>query len=91
MLAMPFPPGARNEKAPARFLSGRTSAMIEACVKGGRVVNAFFCLSAGRCAKVSHTFEATSAHSCEMIVGSISVPYQADEKARRCLDQDLET
>lgn len=35
-------PGARNEKAPARFLSGRTSAMIELCVKGGRFVNAFF-------------------------------------------------
>lgn len=29
-----LPPGAGNEKAPARFLSGRTSAMIEACVKG---------------------------------------------------------
>ncbi len=39
---MPFPPGARNEKAPARSLSGRTSAMIEFCVKGGRVVNASF-------------------------------------------------
>ena len=40
------PPGARNKKAPARFLSGRTSAMIEACVKGGRFVNAFFvCIS----------------------------------------------
>ena len=34
-----FPPSARNEKAPARSLSGRTSAMNEACVKGGRVVN----------------------------------------------------
>lgn len=32
-------PGARNKKAPARFLSGRTSAMVGACVKGGSVVN----------------------------------------------------
>lgn len=39
-------PDARNEKAPARFLSGHTSAMIEACVKGGRFVNAVFvCIS----------------------------------------------
>ena len=44
-MEVPFPPGARNEKAPARSLSGRTSAMIEACVKGGRFVNAFFCFS----------------------------------------------
>ena len=34
-----LPPGSRNEKAPARSLSGRTSAMIEVCVKGGRFVN----------------------------------------------------
>lgn len=38
--------GAKNEKAPARFLSGRTPAMIETCVKGGRFVNAFcVCIS----------------------------------------------
>jgi hypothetical protein len=39
---VPFLPEARNEKAPARFLSGRTSAMFEGCVKGGRFVKEFF-------------------------------------------------
>lgn len=42
-MEVPFPPGARNEKTPARSLSGRTSAMIGICVKGGRFVNGFFC------------------------------------------------
>lgn len=49
---MPFPPGARNKKAPERFLSGRTSAMIEAFVKGGRFVNGVFAFQAKACAKI---------------------------------------
>lgn len=47
-MEVPFPPGARNEKAPARSLSGRTSAMIEICIKGGRFVkDVFFFLYKG--------------------------------------------
>lgn len=60
---MPFPPGARNEKAPARFLSGRTSAMIELCVKGGRFVNAFFCFLAIIYARMQHELDFTTKRS----------------------------
>lgn len=60
---MPSPPGARNEKAPARFLSGRTSAMIETCVKGGRFVNAFFLFHAITCANSWHWLDARYAPS----------------------------
>lgn len=58
-----FPLGARNEKAPARFLSGRTSAMIEACVKGGRFVNAFFCFLAMLYARMRDELDFTTKRS----------------------------
>lgn len=60
-MEVPFPPGARNEKAPARFLSGRTSAIIEACVKGGRVVNQVFGFLAMAYAKARDQLDATTA------------------------------
>lgn len=58
-----FPPDARNEKAPARSLSGRTSAMIEICVKGGRFVNAFFCFLAIVYARIQDELDFTTKRS----------------------------
>lgn len=62
-MAEPFPPGATNEKAPARFLSGRTSSMIEGCVKAGRFVNAFFCFLAMLYAKQRGGLDVTTVRS----------------------------
>ena len=60
---VPFPPDARNEKAPARSLSGRTSAMIETCVKGGRFVNVVFGFLAKAYGKFRDVLDVATARS----------------------------
>ncbi len=74
----PFPPDARNEKAPARFLSGRTCAMIEACVKGSRVVNAFFFFLTMLYAKARHELDVTTTLSSERTRPTIRIQEMPD-------------
>lgn len=75
---LPFPPGARNEKAPARFLSGRTSAMFKACVKGGRVVNAFFCFLATLYADARDGPDVTTERTSQRIRPTIGFQWMAE-------------
>ena len=75
---LPFPPGARNEKAPVRFLSGRTSAMIEVCVKGGRVVNAFFFFLTMLYAKAWRELDVTTTLSSERSRPTIGIQEMPD-------------
>ena len=77
-MEVPFPPGARNEKAPARFLSGRTSAMFKACVKGGRVVNAFFCFLATLYADARDGPDVTTERTSQRIRPTIGFQWMAE-------------
>lgn len=84
-------PGARNEKAPARFLSGRTSAMFKACVKGGRFVNDVFVFQAMAYAKARDQLDVTAPFRVRHRVGSSSRSSACTYAVRGAADRQLRT